>query len=123
MAFNQDIQDKARKSIVQVLSKYNNEWCYDAVMEMTYIEHVIEESMRLNPPVATLHRIANKDYELPNGSVIQEGTKVIVPILAFQRDPDIFPDPLKFDPERFNPEEHNARHSFSSIPFGEGERF
>lgn len=103
-----------------MLKKHNNEWCYDAIMEMTYIEQVIEESMRLNPPVATLHRIASKDYKLPNGAIIAKGTKVIVPNLAFQRDPEIFPDPLKFDPDRFSPEAKNERHQFSSLPFGEG---
>lgn len=90
---------------------------------MTYIEQIIEESMRLNPPVATLHRIATKDYELPNGAIIAEGTKVIIPNLAFQRDPEIFPDPLKFDPDRFRPETKNERHQFSSLPFGEGNSF
>lgn len=92
-------------------------------MEMTYIEQIIDESMRMNPPVATLHRVATQDYKLPNGSIVAKGTKLIIPNLAFQRDPDIFPDPMKFDPERFNQDEKKTRHSFSSLPFGEGLKF
>lgn len=120
MAHDQDIQEKARQSVISVLKKYNNEWCYDAIMEMTYIEQIIDESMRMNPPVATIHRVATQDYKLPNGSTITKGTKLIIPNLAFQRDPDIFPEPMKFDPERFNQDEKKTRHQFSSIPFGEG---
>jgi cytochrome P450 family 6 len=89
-------------------------------MEMTYIEQIIDESMRLNPPVATLHRTATQDYILPNGATIAKGTKVIIPNLAFQRDPELFPDPLNFYPERFDSNMKQTRHSFSTLPFGEG---
>jgi cytochrome P450 family 6 len=92
-------------------------------MEMTYIEQIIDESMRLNPPVATLHRTATKDYMLPNGATITAGTKIIVPTLAFQRDENFFPNPLKFDPERFDSEMKKTRHPFASLPFGEGPRY
>lgn len=87
---------------------------------MTYIDQVIEESLRLNPPVTTIHRIVTKDYKLPNGEIFKEGNLVVIPNLAFQRDPDIFPDPMIFDPERFNEETKKTRNSFSSLPFGEG---
>jgi hypothetical protein len=42
LAHHQSIQDEARNSIKNVLDKYNGEWCYDAVMEMNYIEQIIE---------------------------------------------------------------------------------
>lgn len=120
LAFEQEIQEKARQSINDALKKYNNEWCYDAIMEMTYLEQVIEESMRLNPPVGTLHRTVTKDYTLPNGAVLPEGTQIIIPNLAFHRDPETFPNPMNFDPDRFSPETKKARHQFSWLPFGEG---
>lgn len=87
---------------------------------MTYIDQVIDESLRLNPPVTTIHRIVTKDYKLPNGEILKEGNLVVIPNLAFQRDPEIFPDPMKFDPERFSDENKRSRNSFSSLPFGEG---
>ena len=90
---------------------------------MIYIQQIVEESMRINPPVGTLIRVASTDYKLPNGSTIFKGTKVIIPILAFHRESNIFPDPMKFDPDRFNPEMTHTRHLFSVLPFGEGLRF
>ena len=89
-------------------------------MGMTYIDQIIDESLRLNPPVTTIHRIVTKDYVLPNGAVLEEGNLVVIPNLAFQRDPEIFPEPMNFDPERFTEESKKDRHTFSSLPFGEG---
>lgn len=87
---------------------------------MTYIDQIIEESLRINPPVTTLHRIVTKDYVLPNGHILAEGNLVVIPNLAFQRDPEIFPDPMTFDPDRFSEKCKIERNSFSSLPFGEG---
>lgn len=105
-----------------MLRKYNGEWCYDALMEMTYLEQIIEESMRLNPPVALIFRESNNDYKLPNGSTLPKGCQVIIPVLGLHRDSDIYPNPLKFDPDRFSREEKTKRHPFAFIPFGEGDK-
>jgi cytochrome P450 family 6 len=74
------------------------------------------------PPVATLHRRALTDYQLPNGSILPKGTGVVINVLAFQRDPEHFPEPMQFDPDRFTNEVKATRHPFSYIPFGEGMR-
>lgn len=122
LASDKDIQDRARQSIKEVLDKYDGEWCYDSIIEMTFIDQVIEETMRIYTTVANLQRICVKDYTLPNGSILPKDTTVIIPTLAFNHDPDIYPNPMKFDPDRFDHENKQTRHSFSSLPFGEGPR-
>ncbi|XP_011689994.1 PREDICTED: probable cytochrome P450 6a20 [Wasmannia auropunctata] len=50
MAQHQDIQDKVREEIDEVLAKYDN-LTYDAVNEMLYLHKVINETMRKYPPL------------------------------------------------------------------------
>jgi cytochrome P450 family 6 len=65
--------------------------------------------------------VANKDYVIPgSNSVIEKGTAVYVSVLGLHMDPELFPDPERFDPERFNEENTRARHPFTYLPFGVG---
>lgn len=82
----------------------------------------MSETLRMYPPVSDLHRWVSKDYRLPNGSILPKETAVIIPALAFSRDPDLFPNPMQFDPSRFSPTARAQRHPFSTLPFGEGNR-
>jgi cytochrome P450 family 6 len=79
--------------------------------------------MRLWPSVATLHRRSEKPYTLPNGSTMPSGTSVVIPVLAFHRDPEIYAKPMTFDPDRFEDHQVAKRHPFSFLPFGEGPRY
>lgn len=46
----------------------------------------------------------------------------MVPIYGYHRDPNYFPDPLKFDPERFNEENRGNIDPDTYLPFGIGPR-
>ncbi|XP_056643078.1 probable cytochrome P450 6a14 [Diorhabda sublineata] len=123
LAQRQDIQDKLREDINEVLARHDNEITYEAIMEMTYLEKVVLETLRKHPPLTTLPRICTKSYKIPNSNLVLEaGTRVVVPVYCIQRDPEYYPDPENFDPERFNEENKSKRNQFAYMPFGEGPR-
>lgn len=79
--------------------------------------------MRKYPPVPVLNRMCTKGIILPTTDIhLSKGTLITVPVFGLHRDPLIYPDPEKFDPERFNSNEIAARHPYAYLPFGEGPR-
>jgi cytochrome P450 len=62
-------------------------------------EGVVEEVLRLDPPVQMTMRTALADVEVPGGVVKKGGTAVLL-IAAANRDAAAFADPLALDPER-----------------------
>ncbi|XP_044255035.1 probable cytochrome P450 6a23 [Tribolium madens] len=123
IANNPHIQEKLREEVNTVLKKHNDELTYDAMMEMTYMEKNIYETLRKYPPLPVLTRKCNKDYTIPNTSIqLKKGDMVGISALGLHKDPDYYPDPEKFDPERFSEENKSKRPDFTWIPFGEGPR-
>jgi len=123
LAQHQDIQNKAREEINSVLNAYDGQFTYEAMRDMKYLYQVLQETMRKHSIVSVLLRKAIQDYPVPNSKqVIESGTIVVIPVDAIHRDPDIYPDPEKFDPDRFTPEEIDKRHKMTWLPFGEGQR-
>lgn len=81
------------------------------------------ESLRKYPPVTMLQRASVNDYQVEGTNVvIKKGQLLFIPAYAIQNDPDIFPNPKKFDPERFSPEEQAKRSPYAFLPFGQGPR-
>jgi Cytochrome P450 len=42
LAHHQNIQEEARESVKKILDKYDGNWSYDAVMELNFLEQIIE---------------------------------------------------------------------------------
>ncbi|XP_055907557.1 cytochrome P450 6a2-like [Eupeodes corollae] len=123
LALNQDIQDKLRAEINAHFDKNGGMFTYDSMAEMHYMEMVMKETLRKYSIVTNLIRDTLNDYPTSNPKyVIPKGTMAIIPVDAIHRDPEIYPDPDKFDPERFSPEEIQKRHPLTWLPFGDGPR-
>lgn len=89
--------------------------------KLAYTEQVIKEAMRIYPPAWMFERQALADdvlgdYRLPAGYLVG------ISPWTLHRDPQVYPDPERFDPDRFAPEAVAARNRYSYLPFGGGQR-
>lgn len=93
----------------------------EAAGRLTYARWVMQEALRLYPPVWWLPRIAQRDDTL-GGYAIPRGTMVAPVLYTAQRHPAVWSDPDRFDPQRFSPERSAGRHPRAFMPFGLGPR-
>ncbi|MBS0268136.1 MAG: cytochrome P450 [Proteobacteria bacterium] len=82
---------------------------------------LLEESMRLYPPVAILSRLALNDHTLA-GREIAKGTTVIISPWVLHRHRRHWDHPDHFDPARFMPERRGLIPRYTYLPFGAGPR-
>ena len=61
-------------------------------------------------------------FLFPDPYVFPAGSNMYIPIIHLHKDPDVWPEPEKFDPDRFLPDEVAKRHRCSYIPFSFGAR-
>uniref|UniRef100_A0A665TZK5 unspecific monooxygenase n=1 Tax=Echeneis naucrates TaxID=173247 RepID=A0A665TZK5_ECHNA len=94
---------------------------YQALMQMEYLDSVINESLRLYPIAQRLERVAKETVEI-NGIVIPKDMVVMVPVWPLQRDPQLWPEPELFKPERFSKENKGSIDPYTYMPFGAGPR-
>jgi cytochrome P450 len=88
---------------------------------LKYTRMVLEEAMRLYPPIWSIARDVRADdvidgYRIPAGSVVLLSQYVV------HHRSDLWPQPDRFDPERFEPEAVKQRHRFAYFPFSAGPR-
>jgi cytochrome P450 len=90
----------------------------EELQQLIYTRAVLNESMRLRPPVGIMMRKIVKDTEI-DGYSLKQGRLAIFSIYNIHHHPDFWQQPEKFDPERFLSDENRR---FSFMPFGTGER-
>jgi enediyne biosynthesis protein E7 len=88
---------------------------------LAYTHMVVEEALRLYPPVWVLPRRAVEADEIA-GYPIKAGSDVLISPYAMHRNPEFWADPERFDPDRHTPERARGRRRYSYIPFGGGPR-
>ena len=94
---------------------------YEDLNQLTYTRMVVEESMRLYPPVHTIARQAIAEDRLANRP-IPAGSVIMIAPWLLHRHVKHWENPGQFDPERFSPKAAAARPRFSYLPFGGGKR-
>ncbi|MEV0776298.1 cytochrome P450 [Streptomyces sp. NPDC050428] len=91
----------------------------DHLGQLPYTGRLVQESLRLYAPWLVT-RQAISDVQL-GAFTLPAGSDVIWSAYALHRDPDLYPDPLRFDPDRWLPERPQPPKG-AFIPFGFGKR-
>jgi cytochrome P450 len=94
---------------------------YEDVARLPYTTMVIQEVMRLYPPVWGLPRKAVGPDEI-GGYRVPAGADVMICPYTLHRHAGFWADPDEFRPERFEASAAGRRHRYAYIPFGAGPR-
>ncbi|KAH8267073.1 hypothetical protein KR018_001711, partial [Drosophila ironensis] len=123
LARNPELQDRVRKEIREQLKLQDGQVTAECLRDLRYTKQVLNETLRLHTPHPFLLRRTTKEFELPRSVfVLARGNNIIIPTAAIHRDPEIYADPERFDPDRFEEEAMKGRHPATFLPFGEGLR-
>ncbi|KAB2604464.1 cytochrome P450 734A1-like [Pyrus ussuriensis x Pyrus communis] len=122
LGLHTDWQDIARREVLELFGKQIPN--HDALGKLKTMSMIINESLRLYPPIA--HNIRNVDRDVTLGKLkVPAGVEVVVPNLALHHDPELWGEDVElFKPDRFS--EGVAKATKNNIaaflPFGMGPR-
>ena len=119
LSLNPDARDRMFAEIDDVVGDRTPDM--EDAERLPWTRAVIEESMRLTPPVFMVGRKAIGEDEI-DGYRIPAGASVMVVIRMIHRDPRVWDNPEGFDPSRFLPENRAGRPNQAYMPFGAGRR-
>ena len=99
----------------------NGQLGFEDTQKMPYGKNVVNESMRMYPPVPIVGRLALNDdivgnYKLPKGA------EVGINITGIHHHADYWEEPYAFKPERFDNFDLKGANRFVFLPFGGGPR-
>jgi cytochrome P450 len=119
LARHPDVAERARDEVLGVLGDRTP--VLEDLPRIPMARMVVEEAMRLYPPVWGIGRqsIGPDEiggYDIPAGAIVNLSPWVT------HRHPAFWPDPERFDPERFRPGVERTRPRFAYFPFSGGPR-
>ncbi|BDD63877.1 hypothetical protein MAP00_008734 [Monascus purpureus] len=131
LARHREVWDRLRREVIDVFGDAKHpkaEITHAGLKDIAYLRYVLNETLRLLPPVPVNFRVATKDTSLPAGGgedekspiYVRKGTQVAYSVYAMHRRPDLWgEDANTFRPERW---EENAKHGWEYLPFNGGPR-
>ncbi|XP_010544671.1 PREDICTED: cytochrome P450 76C2-like isoform X2 [Tarenaya hassleriana] len=119
---NPKVMAKAQAEIARVIDPKGVVQESD-IAKLPYLQAVVKETFRLHPPAPLLiPRKAESDVQIL-GFLVPKNAQVLINVWAIGRDPNVWENPMKFEPERFLERETDMKgKDFELTPFGAGRR-
>jgi cytochrome P450 len=118
LARNPEAQETLRSESRQILQGRDPQ--ASDVRRLEYTTMVLSEALRIYPPSWMFVRIPLEDDVLPSGAKVTPATKLYLCPYAAHRNPALWPDPERFDPQRFTEAATESRPRLAYFPFGAG---
>lgn len=88
---NQDVQDKLYQEISEVVATLDNKpVTYETLLKMKYLDMVVSEGLRIQPPAPQIDRQCTKDYQLDLGNgksiSVKKGDILLLPFYSLHHD-------------------------------------
>jgi len=118
-----DLLARARQEVIAVAgADAAMPLTYVALRQMTLVDALIKETLRVHPQSVFSLRGVRADCEIAGYALPAGGTIMLVPAYT-HRMPEYFADPNVFDPDRFlPPRQEDVKHPYAFIGFGGGPR-
>ncbi|QPC80318.1 hypothetical protein HYE68_011070 [Fusarium pseudograminearum] len=107
-ASSPDLIAELRDEIKSVLEQHDGKWNKRAVAKLEKLDSAIRESQRKNSIVSVAVSrtvVAEKGVTFPSGTHVPKGLRIAVPGYSVFQDPEVYPEPKKYNALRF----YNAR--------------
>jgi len=116
LARHPEVLSKLREEVESVLQGGSPDVSH--LNQLVYTKAIINESMRLRPPIGVMLRKLSKDTEI-DGYNLKAGRMALFSIFNLHHHADFWEQPEQFNPDRFLKAENRR---FAFMPFGTGER-
>ncbi len=114
-----DVEARVHDELAQVLG--GKPPTLESVRQLVYLRAVLDEAMRLYPPVPVLGREVVRDEVIRNRPIPARSIVMVIPWLL-HRHRHLWDKPDHFIPERFLPNSGTQRQRYAYIPYGAGPR-
>lgn len=115
---HQDKYKNCKRDLLKDVDSVTHEGFLGKMNELTYLDAVVNESLRLHPPVPFITRKVVGPFTMGERD-FEKNEELGVSISLLHRSPKIWKDPLVFSPDRFL-EKRSSPHEFA--PFGGSNR-
>jgi cytochrome P450 len=119
LAQHPTVEQKLHEELDRVL--HGNPPTLADLKNLPYTQQVLQESMRLYPPVWNMSRQALTDVEI-GGYTIPKGSEVNLITYVMHHNPIWWDEPERFIPERFSPDNESRVPKMAYLPFSTGPR-
>lgn len=93
----------------------------EQLSSLIFSESCLKEALRLYSVVPTVARLISEPVQI-GPHIIPKGCKVMVNIQSLHRNPEHWPNPMKFDPSRFSDPTKPRPKPYTFLPFIDGPR-